>query len=100
MLNNKIAASVGFILLASGCTVTQPGPSVKSLGPGSDTAYLNANRGRADAQITKDQADQYNRQREQVKGEMELENAKKQADHQDTQNTLSTLNSVRRLLPY
>ena len=98
--NNRTAISMLVFALASGCAVSQPGPSVKSLGAGSDTAYLNANRGRADAQVTKDQAEQYNRQREQVKGEMELERAKKQADHEDTQNTLQTIQSVRGLLPY
>lgn len=98
--NNRTALSLILFALASGCAVSQSGPSVKSLGAGSDTAYLNANRGRADAQVTKDQAEQYNRQREQVKGEMDLERAKKQSDQEDTRNTLQTIQSVRGLLPY
>ena len=69
------------MLTLTGCMVTPKGPTVGSMGTGSDSAYFNATRGRSDAQLTKAQADQYSRQRQQVAEEMELE-------HQKTQNTL------------
>ncbi len=69
------------ILIASvsmtGCVVP-PGTSVASMGAGSDAAYLNASRGRADAQISSAQANQYSRQRQQVSEEMQLEQQKRQ----------------------
>ncbi len=65
-----------FSLGITGCVVP-PGPSAASLGAGSDAAYLNANRGRADAQISSAQANQYSRQREQVSEEMQLEQQKR-----------------------
>jgi hypothetical protein len=65
-----------FFIGVSGCIVP-PGPSVASLGAGSDAAYLNASRGRADAQISSAQASQYSRQREQVSEEMQLEQQKR-----------------------
>lgn len=83
-----------------GCAMTPPGPSVASQGPGSDTAYINAGRGRADAQVTKDQADQYNRQREQVKGEMDLEQAKRDQSTKNIRDTISTVGAVRSLIPF
>jgi hypothetical protein len=73
----KTAISLTIAITASILTSCTSSPTVAALGPGSDTAYLNANRGRADAQISKQQADQYNRQREQVRGEMDLEQQKK-----------------------
>jgi hypothetical protein len=63
-------------MVLSGC-VTPPGPSVAKLGAGSDAANVNANRGRADAQISSAQAAQYSRQREQVSEEMKLEQQKR-----------------------
>jgi hypothetical protein len=84
----------------SGCAITPPGPSVASQGPGSDTAYINSGRGRSDAQITKDQADQYDRQRQQVKGEMDLEQAKRDQSTKNIKDTISTIGAARSLLPF
>lgn len=64
--------------MSSSCTQVASGPTVASLGAGSDAAYLNATRGRPDAQISKDQAEQYSRQRNQVAEEMSIEQMKKQ----------------------
>lgn len=69
--------------------VTPPGSSVASLGAGSDAAYLNANRGRADAQISSGQATQYSRQRNQVSEEMQLEQQKRQNTIQNSQGVLN-----------
>lgn len=79
-----IAASV------SACATT--GPTVASLGPGSDAAYLNATRGRRDAQMSSNQAQQYTRQRQQVAQEMELEQMKKR---QFFENASGTINLAR-----
>lgn len=70
-----LVASLAISLMPS--CIVPPGPSVASLGPGSDAAYLNATRGRYDAQITSDQARQYSRQRNQVSEEMALEREKR-----------------------
>jgi hypothetical protein len=97
---NKNSLVLMTACLISGCAMTPPGPSVASQGPGSDTAYINAGRGRADAQVTKDQADQYERQRQQVKGEMDLEQAKRNQTTNNIKDTISTIGSVRSLIPY
>ncbi len=88
------------LISLGGCVMTPPGPSVASQGPGSDTAYVNAGRGRADAQVTKDQADQYDRQRQQVKGEMDLEQAKRDQSTKNVKDTIGTIGAIRSLLPY
>jgi hypothetical protein len=96
----KIMYTIGFLVVLNGCAITPSGPSVGSLGPGSDTAYLNASRGRADAQVTKDQAEQYDRQRQQVKGELELEQAKRDQSVSNIKDTISTIGSIRSMVPY
>ena len=73
----KITMGGMLALGITGCIVP-PGPTVGSLGAGSDAAYLNASRGRADAQISSAQAAQYSRQRQQVSEEMQLEQQKRQ----------------------
>ncbi len=80
-------------LTLSSCTTG--GPSVSSLGAGSDAAYLNATRGRADAQISEQQANQYSRQRQQVSEEMMLEQQKRNNFMQTTRGTLDVLNAAR-----
>lgn len=96
----NLALSSVYIVALSACAVTPSGPTIGSLGAGSDTAYLNASRGRADAQVTKDQAEQYDRQREQVKSEMELEQAKRKQTTDNVKDTISTIGSVRSLVPF
>ena len=64
-------------MLLSGCAGGL-GPSIGDLGAGSDTAMLNANRGRSDAIITKDQYDQYTRQQTITSQELDLEAKKSQ----------------------
>jgi|GEM_PF-2747880 len=95
-----IAASVfcAIALMTTGC-VTPPGPSVASLGAGSDAAYLNATRGRADAQISQAQARQYSTQRQQVSEEMALEQQKKNNTMQDISNTVNVVGGVLHAIP-
>ena len=76
------------LTLTPSCVVP-PGPSVASLGAGSDSAYVNASRGRADAQITSDQAKQYSRQRQQVSEEMQLEQEKRNHTTNNIHNVLT-----------
>lgn len=80
-----------------GCVYNPPGPTVSSLRPGSDAAYLNASRGSTDAQITRDQAEQYERQRQQIIQEMELEQLKRQQSNANFQDTVNTIRSIRSL---
>lgn len=84
-------------LLTPSCVVP-PGPSIAALGPGSDSAYLNATRGRADAQITSDQAKQYSRQRQQVSEEMMLEQQKRQGTVNNFRNVLGITGDIIRIL--
>ena len=72
-------------------------PSVSGLGAGSDAAYLNANRGRADAQISRAQAEQYSRQRQQVSEEMQLEQQKKNNFYQNAGGILGIANGISNL---
>ncbi len=65
-------------ILLTGCVATPPGQSVSSLGMGSDAAAINAGRGRADAQMTRAQAEQYNRQQQIVSQELALEQQKRE----------------------
>jgi len=100
---NKIFLPVGTILFASltiGCVSTPSGPSVASLGAGSDTAYLNASRGRADAQVTEGQVEQYKRQQAIVSSEMELEQKKRDNTIRNTQGILQHIQTIRSFLPY
>lgn len=94
---NSIAVAVGLTVLTS-CTTG--GPTVASLGAGSDTAYLNATRGRADAQVSEQQARQYSRQRQQVSEEMQLEQQKRSNFLETTRSTLDVMNGVRSLTGY
>ena len=77
------------ILLSSICltflsSCAGSGPSIAQLGAGSDAAYLNGTRGRPEAQISEQQARQFDRQRDQVAKEMALE-------HQKRMHTLETV---------
>lgn len=86
-----VAAAIA--LTTTGC-VTPPGPTVASLGPGSDAAYLNANRGRADAQMSRAQAEQYSRQRQQTAEEMQLEQMKRNQTMQNVQGVIGIAGSI------
>jgi len=85
--------ALALTLTLGGC-VTPPGPTIASLGPGSDAAYLNANRGRADAQMSRAQAEQYSRQREQTAEEMQLEQLKKQQTMENIQGGVNIIGSA------
>jgi hypothetical protein len=70
---NVIAvASLTIIASISGCT----GPSVGSLGMGSDSAAIRAGRNREDAVISEAEIQQHRRQRQNVSEEMDLEQKK------------------------
>ncbi|GAA5482496.1 NGK_0946 family protein [Haloferula sargassicola] len=95
--NTRILFSLaGAAFLLASCTTG--GPTVASLGAGSDSAYLNASRGRADAQISEQQAQQYSRQRQQVAEEMGLEQQKRRNFFESTGSTLDILNAARTLV--
>jgi hypothetical protein len=91
-MNSKITAFLSVLCLSS-CTTG--GPTIAGLGAGSDAAYLNSSRGRADAQISEQQARQYSRQRQQVSEEMSLEQQKRSNFLQTTGGVLDVLNGVR-----
>lgn len=102
-MNKTVVSIVGAISLMaglSGCVTTPAGPSVASQGAGSDTAYLNASRGRADAQVTAAQAEQYSRQRQQVKEEMELEQQKRQGTIDNVNGMLRGVGSLMSIIPH
>ncbi|GBU09075.1 hypothetical protein AwWohl_02130 [Gammaproteobacteria bacterium] len=84
-------------MLISACAVNPPGESIASLGAGSDAAKMNATRGRADAQMTKKQAQQYALQQEMVSREMDLEQKKRNQTSQNTKNTIDTIGSIFRI---
>jgi hypothetical protein len=86
--------------LATGCVATPAGPSIGSLGAGSDTAYLNASRGRADAQVTAVQAEQYRRQQAIVSDEMALEQQKRQNTLQNTNGLLQGIGTIMQMVPH
>ena len=94
-MKTTIALTIAAIatLTLGGC-VTPPGPTIASLGAGSDAAYLNANRGRADAQMSRAQAEQYSRQREQTAEEMQLEQLKKQQTMENIQGGINIVGSI------
>jgi hypothetical protein len=90
-MSKTILALCGVLLMASlatGCAVNSPGYA-GSYGQNSDIAYIKATRGRADAHITKKQAQQYRLQQELVMREQRYEQLKRQY-------TLSNINSVLR----
>lgn len=98
-----ILSAMGIILsahLITGCVATPAGPTIGSYGAGSDTAYLNASRGRADAQVTQAQVDQYKQQQAIVADEMALEQKKRANMINNTQGILQTIQTFRGLLPY
>jgi hypothetical protein len=74
--------------LLTGCQSTLP--SVGALGAGSDSGYINASRGRLDAQMSEAQAQQYQRQHKVVSGEIDLEAKKRQHTHDNIRNWLDT----------
>ncbi len=80
--------------LLSGCVATPPGQSVASLGMGSDSAAINAGRGRADAQMTRAQAEQYSRQQQIVSQEMALEQQKRQNTINNTRSMVQGVGDV------
>lgn len=89
---------ITLLVATSLVSCTTGGPTVASLGAGSDAAYLNASRGRADAQISEQQARQYSRQRQQVSEEMALEQQKRSNFFQTTGGVLDILNGARGLV--
>jgi len=93
----NIVSILLFVTLISGCTTG--GPTIGSLGPGSDAAYLNATRGRRDAQISEQQARQYSRQRRQISEEMQLEQQKRSNFIDSTRGILDITNRLRTLVP-
>lgn len=98
-----ILSAAGAILsahLTAGCVATPAGPSAASYGAGSDSAYLNASRGRADAQVTEAQVEQYRRQQAIVADEMSLEQQKRDNTLRNTQGILQNIQTIRSLLPY
>jgi hypothetical protein len=94
-IHSLILSAVCYSILSS-CTTG--GPTIASLGAGSDAAYINASRGRADAQISQQQAMQYSRQRRQVSEEMALEQQKRNNFLQTTGGVLDVFNSARFLI--
>jgi len=92
----KYAILLSFVAALSSCTTG--GPTVAGLGAGSDAAYLNASRGRSDAQISEQQARQYSRQRQQVSEEMQLEQQKRSNFFQSAGGILDITNGVRNLV--
>ena len=91
----KYAILLSFVAALSSCTTG--GPTIGSLGAGSDAAYLNASRGRADAQVSEQQARQYSRQRQQVSEEMQLEQQKRNNFFQSAGGILDITNGARNL---
>lgn len=81
--------------LISGCTTG--GPTIGGLGAGSDAAWTNATRGRRDAQISQQQAEQYSRQRRQISEEMQLEQQKRSNFFESARGFLDFTNGVRGL---
>jgi hypothetical protein len=93
----KITPILIFATLITGCTTG--GPTIGSLGAGSDAAYTNATRGRRDAQISEQQARQYSRQRRQISEEMQLEQQKRSNFMESTRGILDITNGLRTLVP-
>jgi hypothetical protein len=71
-LSLNIVTSIVALLTIQGCTPKTAGQ---------DSAYLNKNRGAANAQISREQAEQYRRQQQLTSAEIDIENKKR---HQTT----------------
>jgi hypothetical protein len=96
-MRKKILSSWSIVLIASvvtGCAVTPPGPTIANYGDGSDAAYINSTRGRADAQITEAQAQQYRLQQEIVMREQALEQQKRQQTMDNVNGVLLGISTV------
>ncbi len=72
---------------------------------GSDSAYLNKNRGAANAQISREQAEQYHRQQALTSAEIDIENKKRhqttdaiEEGSSATRSAVGAIDSVRDLL--
>ena len=76
-----ILLTLSSISLLASCVGSSP--SIAGLGAGSDAAYMNATRGRADAQISSAQEEQYARQQRVVSREMDLEQKKRNNFYQN-----------------
>ena len=81
--NRSALAALIMIPCLTGCT----GPSVASLGMGSDSAAIRSARNREDAVISEAEIKQHRRQRQNVSEEMDLEQKK-------TGNMLQNLSTV------
>jgi hypothetical protein len=90
-------SSVLIANLTTGCVATPAGPSVGSYGAGSDSAYINASRGRADAQMTAAQAEQYRRQQAIVSDELDLEQKKRANTINNTNGLIQGIGNIMRL---
>ena len=64
------------LTIAGLCALLPSCSSVAGLGMGSDSAAINASRGRSDAVMSRAQARQYSRQRRQTSEEIDLERKK------------------------
>jgi hypothetical protein len=99
LMNQKITltkimphlVALSSLILVTGCVITPPGPSVASFGAGSDAAYINATRGRADAQITQAQSRQYALQQEVIAREMALEQQKRNRELSNSEGIFRSL---------
>lgn len=76
-MNKKLVTAASLITLSLVSCVTPAGSTIASLGMGSDSAAVNSGRGRADALMSRAQAENYSRQRRQVSEEMALEQQKR-----------------------
>lgn len=83
---------IPFGLVLSACNT----PTVSGYGAGSDAAYLNATRGRSDAQISSVQAEQYARQQDMVSREMDLEQKKQRGFWNNVQGVSNVVGTVLR----
>lgn len=100
-MNKTLSMACSVILLSTlltGCVATPPGPSVASLGMGSDAAAINAGRGRADAQMTRAQAEQYSLQQQIISQEMALEQQKRQNTINNTRSLVQGVGDVVNIL--
>lgn len=88
-----LAVSAALGTLPVSC-VTPPGHSVAQYGAGSDAAYINSTRGRADAQMSRAQEEQYYRQQNVVSREMDLEQKKRSNTINNTRGIVDLANGV------
>ena len=97
-LSLTVVAPIVALLAMQGCTPKTAG---------ADSGYLNKNRGAANAQISKSQAEQYRRQQDLTSNEIDIENKKR---HQTTdaieegasatRSAVGAVNSVRNLFGF